>query len=586
MLEKKELKRQYQAKQEQIKLQREYGAQLQKTKRENEEAIAALNHDNKSIIEQGIPLALQLVQIKAGPSNRLNLEDKQAVLDYAQKQMATLSVEEERTKSLYNKTSKFNELLKSVAKHLKTGYSKEEVTRLVNQSGVSGSASAQNKGFALLLELLGETLDKYTWTLDSTDRRNLSDAVSKKLASLVYPLSVDEQSLREFSSASRALGTHQLKLTSNYEEKEKLATTVMQLSQQITQIDSVTIKELTEQAAELERQIGEIEQQEELERQQNLARQQELLRQQLESQQELARQQEPQIPAQRPDIQENLAMQENVAKQQAMAQRGTLTTTVMQMLKTYQKEREDQYLVKDFFTSEDKDNRDIFIGELVNEENGLLKTYVENGNNDAVLDKITTSMDKFPGVKMQAVLNRIVVMLMDADSKPEAVENLHQQATQALSTLQRKDERHRQYALKMRRLYKNITDIEAYAETLPEHENGIMKQLAADLRNDIEHFIYQNRTGMPEKEAYQKFEMKFKARLHSHDDVMSEHKSWPVIIASFVFNLVTTGKLIYSNEVIKRAIFFCDEAETQKESEAPADEALEDIRNLFNTVSG
>lgn len=534
MISKEELSRQYLEKQQQITVQKEQLLQLQQQKSEKEKTIEALNQKNKAIIENEVPAALKLAQINASTSVSLNKEDKQAVLLYVQDQELALRNAEENNKKLFEKTNKLNLLLQNVEQHLTVGYDRSILAEFANQSGITSTKSPKNIGFDLLLEILEEEKSKYTWTLDSTDRRNLSNAVSRKAKSIQFTLGVDEQTLREISSALEALEELKLKLSNNYDERNNLAETVVFLTQQITQKETVTIKELTDQAAELDRQIKILEKQEE----------------------------------------------------ERIEQREVLAEEIRRMLEAYINERNKHYYAKDLFISDDRDSRDQFIKKISNAKNGLLKAYVESGNSEAVLKNITTEVDKFPGVKMQATLSKIVVKLMEADAQPDAVEDLPGKVEQVLLTFASKESRYKEYALKMRGLYEKIVGIKTYAETLSEHEQEIINQLADDLKKDVDQFVYQNRDEIPGKEAYQKFKMKVKARLHSEDDVMSEYTSWPTVVANILLSLVTIGKLIYTKATTGRASFFFDKTEDQKEIEAPVEEVLEDIGNFLslNTI--
>ncbi|KTD42736.1 hypothetical protein [Legionella parisiensis] len=542
MINKEELTRQYLEKQQQIEIEKEQLLQLKQQKSNKERTIEALNQKNKTIIENEVPSALNLAQINASSSANLNKEEKEAVLLYVQDQEIALRKAEENNKKLFEQTNKLNLLLQNVEQHLTEGYDRNILATCANQSGITSTRSPQNIGFDLLLEILEEEKSKYTWTLDSTDRRNLLSVVSRKLKSIEFTLAVDKQTLRDISSALHTLDELKLKLSNNYDERNNLAEAVALLAQQITQKETVTIKELTDQAAELDRQIKTLEKQQEEER----------------------------------DRQEK----------EKKEQRKVFAERLAGMLELYINDRNKHYHPKDLFISKDRDIRDQFIKKIGNAENGLLKVYVESGNSEAVLKKITTEVDKFPGVKMQATLNKIVVQLMEADAKPEAVEDYSGKVEQVLLTFERKEGCQKEYALKMRGLYEKIAGITTFAEDLSEQEKEIINQLSGDLKNDVDQFIYQNRDDIPEKEAYQKFKMKVKARLHSQDDLMSEYTSWPVVLANILFSLATIGKLIYSKVTTGRASFWFDKTEEQKASEAPVDEILEDIGDFLslNTI--
>ena len=566
MISKQELTRQYLEKQQQITAQREQLQQLQQEKNEKERAIAVLNQKNKAIIEDEVPSALKIAQINASSSVNLDKEDKEAVLLYLQDQEAALRKAEEHNIKLLDKTHKLNVLLQHVKEHLEVGYDRNKLAEFVNQSGITSTKNPQNIGFDLLLELLGEVKSKYPWTLDSTDKRNLLSAVSRQEKNIPFILGVDEQTQKEISSALKALEQLKLKLVRHFDERNNPAEAVALLTQQITQKETVTIKELTDEAEELDRQIKVLEKQEEEEKQQ--------------------REREERVKAEEQERQIKILERQKEERQQQekerQGQREILAEELAGMLNTYINDRNKHYYPKDLFISEDRDIRDQFIKDIVNAKNGLLKAYVDSGSSEAVLKKITAGVDKFPGAKMQATLSKIVVKLIEADAKPEVVEDLPQKAEQVLLTFETKEGRHKEYALKMRSFYETIAGIKTYAKDLSEHEKEIMNQLADDLKKDVDQFVYQNRDEIPGKETYQKFKMKFKAKLHSQDDIMSEYSSWPTVVANILLSLATIGKLIYSKVTTGRASFWFDKVEEQKEIEAPVDEVLEDIGNFLS----
>ncbi|MCW8409156.1 hypothetical protein OQJ13_09245 [Legionella sp. PATHC035] len=564
MIEKLQLVHQYQEKQKLIVAQKEEIARLQQRKSEIEIRIEKYNKDNQTIITKTIPDTLEVVQIQASASEHLDTLNKEDVLKHLQGQFHI--IEEAVTKyqeiAHPDKTQKLLNFLQAVQNHLNLGfnaYDSSELARLANGSGLPSRKNPANTGFNLMLEILGEDPSHYFLTWKSTDYKKLSTIVPQKIEAQEFAHNEDNRYLESLSNTSKTLEQLKSKLTSNFEERDKLAAEVSELSLQITKIDTVTIRELEEQATVLDQKIKEIEQNEEQDRQRAREQQQELERQQRLQQEELVRQEELKQP------------------------RVILATEFKRMLENYKQERNQNkyYRAKDYFDATDKEFREQFIDELVNENTGLFKTYVDTGNSDALLKKIMTQIDEFPGVKLQATLSRIAVKLMDADAKPEAVDNRSTQVRQALSALKRKKGKEEQYALKMLDLYGKITDIERYARTLPEPQNGIIARLAADLTQDVDQFVYQNKAGLPNKVAYQQFEMKVKARLHSQDDVMSGHRPWYFIAGNLLFSLATLAKLVCSKVLTGRATLFFDKTAAQKEIEAPVDEALEDIRTLF-----
>lgn len=286
---------------------------------------------------------------------------------------------------------------------------------------------------------------------------------------------------------------------------------------------------------------------------------------------------------------EDLQLEINLINRQItelqVAARRFLAIDCVQLLNDYLIDRNSHYHAKDLLSSEDKENRKQFINSLNDENNGLFKAYMETGHSDDLIQKITTEIGKFPGVKMQATLNRIVVKLMDAEDN-ERAKSSYEEASRILLSFEEKGGRYKAFSEKIKGLTLKIADLKTFAANLSPVEKEIIEGLADSLQNDVVLLICQNPEQLPSKESYAHFEMKFKARLHSQDDLMSEHFSFGEIVANILFSLVTLGKLIYTKAKTGRASFFFDKAEAQKEIEAPVANALEDLSSLFseNTI--
>ncbi|RUR26968.1 hypothetical protein [Legionella qingyii] len=616
MNSKEELSRQHEDTQKQIDEQKEKSLQLQQLKTEMQKAVETINQENKAIIEHKVPAAFNEAKVKFQPVENLNTEKKQDVLDYTQKLLTDLSEKKQHSEKLHENTKKRNELLEEVHEHLKMGYNKKTLTDLTNKSGIVSIKNTNNTGFALLLELLGEPPSKYTWTLNSTDRDNLLKVVPQKIEAFAFTLAVDEQTKKEMASGLKALEQIQTKLVNNYDERDKRSVEIVQLEEQISQIETVTVKKLTAQAEDLERQIKELEQQEqekrERERREEERREQEKEQRERERREEEKRelekeqreqerreeekreQEKEQREQERRELEKEKRKQERrelekekreqerrelekEKREQKMKERGALAVELKKVLIEYLDGRKQHYSIKDVFLPRDKRAREQFIGQIINAKDGLLKEYVDSGNIDKMLNTITAEISSFHGIKMQATLNRMVVKLIEAEAKPVEIENLPAKAKQVLSLFGGKKGKSLEYALKMKNIYTKIEGINAYANTLPEREKKVIKQLVTALKRDVDQFVCQNSKHFPSKESYQKFKLTIKARLHSHDDLMSGHTSWPDIIINLLLSVITLGKLICSKARTGRASLFFDKTEDQKEIEAPVDLALENL---------
>ncbi|STY27904.1 Ankyrin repeat protein [Legionella wadsworthii] len=510
-----------------IRKERELLEELKQQKQMRVNLLGNSKQANKKIIERDIPRIFSLAQEIPGSSLGLDIDDKEAVLKYVQDQITALEEVQKKTKDLSDKTILENKLLLAVQSHLSAGYNQKTLADLANNSGITGYKS---RGFPLLLDILGEKQSDYFLTFESTDRQNLTKAVSKKLESLAFPLSVDAQALSELASALGGLEEIKKTLMQNYEGKERVTEELHQIEQQITHKETITIRELARQEEDLQLEID-------------------LINRQITELQ--------------------------------VATRRLLAIDCIQLLNEYIIDRNSHYHTKDLLSSEDKETRNQFISSLNDENNGLFKVYMETGHSDDLIQKITTEIGKFPGIKMQATLNRVVVKLMDADDN-EKLKSSDEEASRILLNFEEKGGRYKAFSEKIKGLSLKIAELKTFAATLSPVEKDIIEGLADSLQNDVALLICQNPEELPSKESYTHFEMKFKARLHSQDDLMSEHFSFGEIVANILFSLVTLGKLLYTKAKTGRASFFFDKTEAQKEMEAPVDNALEGLSSLFN----
>lgn len=108
---------------------------------------------------------------------------------------------------------KLKALLEQVTTHLETDFNKKAIETLVTQSGVVSKRRPANKGFDLLLEVLGENKDNYVFfTSDKTQKETLSRAISKTDSELEFPIATDVQTIKEYTALSEWLVKHQKQL--------------------------------------------------------------------------------------------------------------------------------------------------------------------------------------------------------------------------------------------------------------------------------------------------------------------------------------------------------------------------------------
>ncbi|QMT58713.1 hypothetical protein [Legionella sp. PC997] len=575
MISKEELILQHQNKRKQLEEHKEKIVQLQQQINEQRKAVDALNQKNKLLVEQDVPCALTIAKTFSNTSIPLNTEKKQAVLDYIQELLTTLKEETQSNQKRLEHSRKLMRLLEQVNEHLRQGYNKNFLAELTNKSGITSTQHPKNTGFALLLELLEEDPKKYTWTWDKTDRENLSKVVPQKIELFAFPLLVDEQTEKELASGLEKLEQIRINLVKNYVKRDEISEEIVLLEKNITQIETETIKELAVQVDALERQIKDLEQQEQERKEQEKQERETKWGEHQQEDEKERREQEKHKQVKEEG--EKKWKTQRLETENAKKERRTLALELKKELIAYVEDRNQHYYPKDFFLPEDKKTRNQFIDKIVNVKNGLLKKYVDSGNSEELLLTITSQIDNFNGIKMQATLNRIVVKLIEADSEPVAREASSLTATQVLSSLKKRKGKLNDYALKIEHLYQGIEGMKAYAGTLAAEEQNIINQLADALKKDVDHFVCQNPNQLPKNEAYRKFKMTIKARLHSQDDLMSGHAEWPETILNILLSVITLGKLIFSKARTGRASLFFDKTEDQKEIEAPVDETLEDL---------
>lgn len=560
------LTHQRQEKEEAIKVAREKIQQLQAQSKLKEEQSTVLTQANSALLDKAPTYLRDLDRaytVKA-PATTNEESDTQ----FIQQQIAAIDKQELRykTQCKVDASTKLRDLLNKIDLLLKQNpndFPESEIEQLVNEAAIAkmnlpnlnlgGSHwkmsmisyaselipefslySAPQSGFDLLLELLSEDSDDYDgfFTWNSTKNSQLSTALAKGISQLDVMISADEMEQRKFDAARNQLSADKIKLRENHQQKAQLSSERDDISLQVNELETSTLIELTDASA--------------------------LITKELESEQSKF----------------ELAQEEQLAHEQ-QEQRRLLAVTIKQMLSAYKTQRDEHYHTKDFLSSGDKKARDAFIAAIggeTEEIGGELDKYIASANSEDLRTTITKSMDLFPGVKMQATLNRIIVTLMDKEAGQQ--DDCSVVANQILSNL---EEKHKNYVEQIRKVYASVDGIRTYANTLPEHEKQIINQLVDQLKKDIDQLISKSPEGIPSKAEYATFEMKFKARLHSQDDVMSEHKSWGTIIANVLLSVATLFKLIISKATTGRASFFFDKTEAQKEAEANVDQDLKEL---------
>lgn len=230
--------------------------------------------------------------------------------------------------------------------------------------------------------------------------------------------------------------------------------------------------------------------------------------------------------------------------------RQELVQRFVTSLNNYQINRARHYKIKDFFISADKNTRNTFITELKTK----LYNYAESGDNQDVIQTILAH--PFPGKNLQPLLHKITADILEIG---QVLVEPEQRAEDILTVL---NQNHPNYVVALRTLYKQISCMQDYGI---EHDNKTATALAEKLKQTTDHFIISHGASLPDQHTYQDFTKKFTARLHSEDNVISEHDhNWHYIAANIALALLLIPKLIYSKLTTGRCSFFFEETKASQ----------------------
>jgi len=245
--------------------------------------------------------------------------------------------------------------------------------------------------------------------------------------------------------------------------------------------------------------------------------------------------------------------------------RKDLINSLINKLEQYQLLRNAHYQLKDKVTPKDKENRDIFIQDLVLG----LDAYHQNGSDDAklaVLTLIDTNMGNFPGVKLNVLLNKIKFELLSF-GLPVTVIPVDYIGVSSIPA-------HYNEPLKSAivKLYQQLNSMFIYGNTSRDEKVILLER---DLKNDLDRFVIENTAVTPTAEIFDAFKARFTARLHSHDDVLSQRHDgqWKPIVANILIALATVGlalviKAAHSKLTTGRMTGFFSETERQRQADA------------------
>lgn len=286
-----------------------------------------------------------------------------------------------------------------------------------------------------------------------------------------------------------------------------------------------------------------------------------------------------------------LARQEqiNAAVLQRIQSRQTSISGFIANLADYQRTRRAQYHAKDRLFSADWRRREAYIAELSTE----LTRYADSGNSQALLAKISTGLRQFPGITLQAHLNKIASDVRDADRHiptdyliPPVIEpnteELNHQLAQILF-----EPNSNQYTLeqlqKILALKLNIDLMRSNALQLNENPatRAIIINLANKLQNDLARFVVRHKNTLPSAEEFAHFKLTFTERLHSEDAILSHHdSSIKIIIANVLIGLLSLGLVLLGKAAHSKwkhgyTRLFFEKTQEQQQIETIKDELYE-----------
>lgn len=266
-------------------------------------------------------------------------------------------------------------------------------------------------------------------------------------------------------------------------------------------------------------------------------------------------------------IQKKSAINDGIASR--IDERTLLAENFRGKLDTYINKREKQYTHKDKFFSGDKQKRNDFINNLKT----TLNDYAKNGDDQKILGLIENKKNEFAGFKLQSLLNRLAVAVIDSAKKvPENYDEEQIPAAasktylQVLNQFKQNGGGKAQYADAMADIYNHINALKVYGATLNEADKIIVHDHAQALEARVTAFVLAHPDELPNQEQTEAFQKEFGLHLHSKDDAMCHHESWKPFIANIAIAVLTLGiatgiQLISSKMSTGRFAFFCDRSE-------------------------
>lgn len=218
-------------------------------------------------------------------------------------------------------------------------------------------------------------------------------------------------------------------------------------------------------------------------------------------------------------------------------ERAKKAIAITDKLDEYVVKRGEKYNIKDVF-SNDGDERKKFIIEI----KAQLKSYVENGDL-AVIQTIKDNHHKYPGMKLQPLLNRIVHLVEDVDSlKPN--KDIVSKVEAKIGKL----------GMPLNNLQASIAKMNRYGDKLSGQDKEYVYALSGQLANRLANFLDEHHMKILagewlSKEDVAKFKEEMKTLLHSQDDRFSNHHDWGRVVGNVLIGVASLGTLLIGSLV-------------------------------------
>lgn len=287
----------------------------------------------------------------------------------------------------------------------------------------------------------------------------------------------------------------------------------------------------------------------------------------------------------------------NEGQKERLDLREQLSTDFKMKFDSYIGERKAKYAVKDSITRGDWDAREKFLNELREK----ITEYVSSGDSKPVLDHIK-AQKVFPGLKLQPIINRLVLGLQEQDKKipkdyyaniPEEIAPEHQDALQALEIFKKANSN---FAKGIEALYTAIDKLRQHGQELTNEKNehgDTPIRLATELQTKVDSFIISRKNIGVDKKSFEHFQADFIYHVHSQDDVMSNgSSSWESFWKPFIVNVtaalltvgIAVGLYVGGTKLLTgRASFFAEKTERLNRVDS-IDDALWNIEAPISVI--